>query len=84
MFHRDKMHRLDYATANTSRCIIPSFFSYEDLPTLFLHSPSENVMDRDTYVVKEGRSFELQCSTSRSDGDTVKLSHNGNVIQTGN
>ena len=56
---------------------------HTDLPTLFLHTPSESLFDRDTYIVKEGRSFELQCSTSRSNGDIVTLKHNGNVIQTG-
>ena len=54
-----------------------------DLPVLFLYSPSENMMDRDTYTVEEGRSFELICSNGLYNlDDTFMLEHNGKLVNT--
>lgn len=49
---------------------------------MFLHSPSESLMDRDTFVVKEGKNFELDCSTGRP-SDILTLKQNGILIKTG-
>ena len=40
---------------------------HADQPTLFLYSPRENLLSNDTYIVEEGRSFLLLCSSSRED-----------------
>ena len=40
--------------------------SHSDQPTLFLSSPGRNPLSNDTFIVDEGRLFELLC-LSRSD-----------------
>lgn len=57
---------------------------YPDQSSLFLNSPSENLLGSNSYIVEEGRIFELECTSNRDRASSLRLERqDGSKIITG-